>query len=55
MEAWGGHGIAEDVTDRDIVTIYEPATALEPNWAVKKPPLGFNMSGCSGGPALAGG
>jgi hypothetical protein len=52
MCAWGGHGIADAVTDRDIVTIYEPDRVLQPDLAVGKPTLGFNMSGCSGGPAL---
>jgi len=52
MCAWGGHGIADAVTDRDIVTIYEPERMLQPDFAVDKPPLGFNMSGCSGGPVV---
>ncbi|HWH57385.1 MAG TPA: hypothetical protein VN682_07125 [Terriglobales bacterium] len=50
MIAWGGHGVADAVTDRDIVSVYEPDNVLQPDWAVKKPPLGFNLSGCSGVP-----
>jgi hypothetical protein len=52
MQAWGAHGIADAVTDRDIVTVYEPDRVLIARYDVSKPPLGFNMSGCSGGPAL---
>jgi len=52
MEAWGAHGIADAVSDRDIMTIYEPERVLHARFDVPKPPLGFNMSGCSGGPAL---
>jgi hypothetical protein len=50
MRAWGANAVADDVTDKDILTIYDPDTALTAN--VPKPPLGFNMSGCSGGPAF---
>src|SRR5262249_38211800 len=39
------------VSDRDIVTVYDPEATLESGTGVVKPPLGFNMSGCSGGPA----
>jgi hypothetical protein len=52
MQAWGAHGIADAVTDWDIVTVYEPDRVLIARYDVPKPPLGFNMSGCSGGPAL---
>jgi hypothetical protein len=52
MRAWGAHGIADAVTERDIVTIYDPESALSPHDAVAKPPVGFNMSGCSGGPVI---
>jgi hypothetical protein len=52
MQAWGGHVIADAVSERDIVTIYEPERMLQQPGPVAKPPLGFNMSGCSGGPAV---
>lgn len=51
MEAWGGHGIADAVSDREIVTVYDPETTFAAD-GVAKPPLGFNMSGCSGGPVI---
>lgn len=52
MPAWGAHGIADAVTEREIVTIYEPDQVLAPRHDIAKPPLGFNMSGCSGGPVF---
>lgn len=52
MEAWGAHGIADDVTARGIITIYEPASTLAGIDGIPKPPLGMNLSGCSGGPAI---
>ena len=52
MTAWGAHGIADAVSEREIVTIYDPTTTLAANNEIAKPPLGFNMSGCSGGPAI---
>ena len=52
MPAWGAHGIAEAITETDIVTIYEPAHVLTVNTSVPKPPLGLNLSGCSGGPCF---
>jgi hypothetical protein len=51
-EAWGGHGIAEAVSEREIVTVYDPETTFASNGSTAKPPLGFNMSGCSGGLAV---
>ncbi|MGL9620951.1 hypothetical protein QRQ56_23330 [Bradyrhizobium sp. U531] len=50
-EAWGAHGIVDAVSDREIITIYDPAKAFAAD-GVAMPPLGFNMSGCSGGPAI---
>jgi hypothetical protein len=52
MEAWGAHGIADAVSERDIVTIYDPEHVLSPDFTVMKPPLGLNLSGCSGGPVV---
>jgi hypothetical protein len=51
-EAWGAHGIADAVSPREIVTVYDPETTFAANDTVAKPPLGFNMSGCSGGPVV---
>lgn len=52
MSAYGGHGIAESVTPRTIVTVYEPQKVGAPMPGIPLPPLGLNMSGCSGGPVL---
>lgn len=51
-EAWGAHGIADAVSPREIVTVYDPETTFATDDGVGKPPLGFNMSGCSGGPVV---
>lgn len=51
--AWGALGIADSVTDREIVTTYDPEREIVPDWAPGgKPPLGYNLSGCSGGPVI---
>ncbi len=42
----------EDVTDRDIITTYEPARDRRVLSAPEFPVLGANLSGCSGGPVL---
>lgn len=52
MEAWGANAVVDGISDRDIVTVFDPETTLESGTGVPKPPVGFNMSGCSGGPAL---
>jgi hypothetical protein len=51
MPAWGAFGIAESVTGTDILTIYVPDEMFE-GFTAPKPPLGLNMSGCSGGPCF---
>jgi hypothetical protein len=51
-EAWGALAAVEDVTDREIVITYDPVRDLPTIWAPALPPLGFNLSGCSGGPVL---
>lgn len=52
FKAYGALAAVDDVTDWDIITTYEPERDLDSGLA-PKPPLGFNMSGCSGGPVLA--
>ena len=52
MPAWGAHGIVAAINETDIVTIYEPDQVLPVNASVPKPPLGLNLSGCSGGPCF---
>jgi hypothetical protein len=52
LRAWGAHGIAARVTSRDVVTVYEPDRVHAPRSDIPMPPLGFNMSGCSGAPVF---
>ena len=47
--AYQALGLVEHVTDQDIITIYDPEQS---RGSPALPPLGFNMSGCSGGPAV---
>ncbi len=51
-QAWGGHGIADDVTARNIVTTYSQGRDLALGQDIPTPPPKFNMSGCSGGLAV---
>ena len=50
FKAYGALPTVEDVTDSQIIFTYDPErdAALH----APKPPLGFNLSGCSGGPVL---
>ena len=47
--AYGAFALVADRTDRDIIVTYVPA---ESRGSPDLPPLGFNLSGCSGGPAV---
>ncbi len=49
FNAWGALDFIQDYNEREIILTYEPETVLG---APTKPPLGYNMSGCSGGPAI---
>jgi hypothetical protein len=49
--AYGGLSAIEDFSEREILLTYDPARE-EPLGALPRPPLGLNMSGCSGGPVL---
>jgi len=51
-EAWGGHGLVEDVTARTIVTAYSYDQTAPLHSEAQQPPMKFNMSGCSGGLAV---
>ena len=51
--ACGHLAMIEDVTKRDLIVTYDPAKDEAAPWAPWKPPLGYNMSGCSGGPVLS--
>jgi len=52
FQAWGALGIIEAVTRDEILTTYDPAIVKPAAWAPLLPRIGFNMSGCSGGPVL---
>lgn len=49
FQAWGALGLVEDFTDREIFLTYDPQKVIG---APTLPPLAYNMSGCSGGPAI---
>ena len=49
FQAWGALTFVEDFTPDEIVLVYDPQNAMG---APLKPPIGYNMSGCSGGPAI---
>jgi hypothetical protein len=49
FNAWGALDFIEDFNEREIILTYDPEKVLG---APTKPPLGYNMSGCSGGPAI---
>ncbi len=49
FQAYGAFSVVEDFTEREIVVVYDPKKGIG---APTLPPLGYNMSGCSGGPAI---
>ena len=51
--ACGGLAIIDAVTERDLIVTYDPVRDVEAPWAPWKKPLGYNMSGCSGGPVVS--
>jgi hypothetical protein len=52
FQAWGALAAVECVTRDEILITYDPAIVKHTAWAPRLPPLGFNLSGCSGGPGL---
>jgi hypothetical protein len=50
--AWGALAAVECVTRDEILITYDPTIVQPAAWAPVLPPVGFNMSGCSGGPVL---
>jgi hypothetical protein len=52
FQAWGALAAVESTTDREILITYDPARDRSSRWAMTLPPLGLNLSGCSGGPVL---
>ena len=53
MFACGSVAMIDAVTARDLIVTYDPVRDEEAPWAPWKQPLGYNMSGCSGGPVLS--
>jgi len=49
FNAWGAFDFIDDFNEREIILTYDPEKVLP---SPTKPPLGYNMSGCSGGPAI---
>lgn len=49
----GGFGIVDAENEMDLKVTYDPARDEEAPWTPWKKPLGYNMSGCSGGPVLS--
>jgi hypothetical protein len=52
FQAYGAQPVVENVSDRQIWTTYDPTRDVPLSDDVPAPPLGFNMSGCSGGIVL---
>jgi len=52
FEAYGALAAVEDTTTRDLIVTYDPERDQATKWAPAKPPLGMNLSGCSGGPVM---
>ncbi len=52
FEAYGALAAVEDTTARDLIVTYDPERDQATKWAPAKPPLGLNLSGCSGGPVI---
>jgi hypothetical protein len=52
FRAWGALAAIDSVTDLDLIVTYDPDRDLPTPWAPAMPPLGMNLSGCSGGPVM---
>ena len=52
FQAWGALAAVECVTGDEILITDDPTIIKPATWAPFLPPVGFNMSGCSGGPVL---
>lgn len=50
--AWGALAAVESITEREILVTYDPTRDQPTRWAPILPPVGLNLSGCSGGPVL---
>jgi hypothetical protein len=51
FNAYGGLSAIEDFSEREVLLTFDPKREQSLS-GLPLPPLGFNMSGCSGGPAL---
>jgi hypothetical protein len=47
-----GMAVVDDITDRQIITTHDPKRDHDLSGVAGLPPLGMNLSGCSGGPVL---
>lgn len=52
FSAYGGLSAIEDFSDKEILLTFDPARDQSLTNGLPLPPLGLNMSGCSGGPVL---
>jgi hypothetical protein len=53
FSSYVGMTVIDDINDREILTTYDPNRDHDLSGVVGLPPLGLNLSGCSGGPVLA--
>lgn len=51
--AWGALAAVACITPDEILITYDPKSVERVSWGPALPQVGFNMSGCSGGPVLA--
>jgi hypothetical protein len=51
--ACGSLAMIDAVTERDLIVTYDPGRDVKAPWSSWTQPLGYNMSGCSGGPVLS--
>jgi hypothetical protein len=52
FRSYVGMTVVDDITDRQIITTYDPKRDHDLSGTAGLPPLGINLSGCSGGPVL---
>jgi hypothetical protein len=52
FRSYVGLTVVDDITDRQIITTYNPERDHDLSGAAGLPPLSLNLSGCSGGPVL---
>jgi hypothetical protein len=52
FQTYIGMTVVDDINDREIITTYDPSRDHDLSDGMGLPPLGKNLSGCSGGPVL---